>query len=401
MKSFIECKLAFGIVAAIILIASVPSFAEENAEKTNTQNILEAYSATHNEIISSLEQAKQDASKISKLINELNRLSDLMTKNKKNEKQYAAYQQKINEKIESTDGKYNVVYSVLSWYFPNWAAGNVQQKKVETIINDTTAIYRATLNCFNQAVYSGIKQCESMKKQACSNYGSEDGKMYYHELTADLELNEIDVSISDPRMPEPSIDQAKETLLFRDNYNFCRLLSLTTKSFPPAIITKLPVYQRLIKDFYGFVIPSASGYKKICIDAKPTEIHLNRLQEARAQYPNEWILTTYNNDFTKWKSACKRAAQEICVNSYTIKDQVILAYETVACQIREVTKEDVEHDIRLMDMHSDKLKHAALLDTIDVCQAAHDDGIFWPYQKPKLSNTCQKENKMPKKKGSK
>jgi hypothetical protein len=107
----------------------------------------------------------------------------------------------------------------------------------------------------------------------------------------------------------------------------------------------------------------------------------------------------YTYDTQKIEDNCGIAAAKKCKNAYIVRKEVILSYPTAGCQIRDVTKKDVENDIKYLETNADKLNQSTLLDRIDFCQAASDKGYSWWYQKPALDNSCV-ENK-PKKKSKK
>lgn len=109
------------------------------------------------------------------------------------------------------------------------------------------------------------------------------------------------------------------------------------------------------------------------------------------QFPEHWLIKKYYDDYEKWEPACNGAAQAICKNTYIIKEQIIFTYPTVACKNREVTREDIENDIFLLDSNAEKLKHSTLLDEIEICQKAHNSDFYWSYEEPKASDKCKKE----------
>lgn len=389
--------LFFAIVSTLFISVCV-SASELTSEKPEYKVFLEAFLGTHKEIIAELEREKENINELTKLMHEANKLSNLMEKNIKNDKKYSFYNEKFERLMKHVMEKYGVAFYAASYHLNKLITVKLQQKQIEESFEDATELYKDTLSCFNQGKYSGKKTCESFRK-VCSGYGSEEGNMYYYELTNDLEVTKVDVSKSDPRLLEQTDDQLKN--IWKDAYHFCRLLSLTTKSFSTNTLAKVPPVYNLIEGFYGYVLPYPEFFKKLCVDKKPSEVRISRLLNLKSQYPNAWIVTKYSTDYDKWKVACSKSAQQLCPHAYIIKDRVILTYETVACALRDVTKEDVERDIAWMELHSDKLKQSSLSDTIEVCQLAYNNGFFWQYLKPTLSDKCKKETSKAKRKGGK
>ncbi|MBZ0221268.1 MAG: hypothetical protein K8I01_12655 [Candidatus Methylomirabilis sp.] len=290
--------------------------------------------------------------------------------------------------------KYGIAIIALGLH-TNFEIETKSMKKIEQVLNETISKYKDTLTCFGEeAAYSRLKACENFK-QMCGNYGSDNGDMYYYELTKELELKKIDVSENDADLYQKEADlniKGANTVL-KDTYQFCRLLSLTSSPFSPTSIRKDEngMDFLFIKDFWGTVWPDPSTFQKICFDAKPSEQRVKRLHELKSQFPNHWTIQRYYDDYKKWWPACRETAADLCKNTYTIKDQIILSYPTVACKNREVTREDIENDLRMIDSKAEKLKHSTLLDEIDACQKAHDSGLFWRYEEPILSDKCKKE----------
>jgi len=350
--------------------------------------LLTSYKETHSEIIAKLEHAKKNIPEIKRLLNEINSLDKLMAKNIKNPEQYNKYMEKYNKLNNSFFGKFGTVLRSIWLHFPKFSMEKEPQK-LDEVIKVIISLYKDTLTCFDNNAYSGTINCESLKK-LCVNYGSDDGNMYYYELTKDLELHKVDVSANYPSWFGQ--DNITDVVL-KDNFYFCRILTMTASPFSPEKIAQNQAGFSFIENFYGSVLPYPEIFKKICINKKPSEQIVLRLFELQTQYPNESNLKRFSEQYEKWQSECGKATQKICAESYVIKDKVILAYETVGCTIREVTKEDVESDIRLMDSHADKLKHSTLLDSIDICQQANDEGFFWYYVKLELSKKCKEENK--------
>lgn len=380
-------SVAFGI---IVLVFCMPTL-EARSEEQGYDKLLTDYKSTRLEIIAGLEHAKENADEIVKLIQELKKIGALKTKNI-NKPDYKKYDEKYKNLQNSFIEKYGIIIIALKIHSQNFNIEKESSKKIEQVLNDIILKYRNTFDCFGQKTYFGSQTCENFKK-VCGNYGSDNGDMYYYELTKELELKKIDVSDNDPELykKKEKLNLSGVNTFLKDTYQFCKLLSQTASPFFPTSIRKeeAGIDNQFIEGFSGKVYPFF--FQKVCIDGKPSAQREKRLLELKLQFPEHWRIKRYYADYEKWFPACNETAENFCKHSYVIKDQIIFTYETVACKNREVTREDIETDIRLMDSNADKLKHSTLLDKIDLCQKAHDNGFFWLYEEPTPSDECKKE----------
>lgn len=394
MRKFL--KRTFLIITSVFILFnfSVPVFGSEEEGNQSYNDLLVQYRHIHQEIIVGLEYTKKNVDAVFSLIQEINKVGELRAKNI-NKSEYKWYDERYKELENSLLEKYGIAIIALAIHPKNFAIEGESAKKIEEILNETISNFKDTLDCFGQeSSYLKLKACENFK-QMCGNYGSDNGNMYYYELTKELTLKKVDVSENDADLyyKEDDLNYKGANTVLKDKYQFCRLLSLTSSPFSPASIRKEEdgMDFLFIKDFWGTVLPEPSIFQKTCFDAKPSEQRVKRLIELKSQFPDYWTIKRYHDDYMQWWPACREAATDLCKNTYAIKGQIILAYPTVACKNREVTREDVENDIRLMGSNADKLKHSMLLDEIDACQKAHDSGLFWRYEEPTLSNNCKKE----------
>ena len=388
------CKTALLTIASgimLLMVFCMPAFATESEEQTYNKLLIE-YKGSHQEITLGLEHVRKTLIEIINVSQEIRKIDELINKKNQKPEYYKKYQEKRDALENSLIEKYGISILIPTLHFENFRIAKESKEKSEKVLNDTISRYIDTLDCFEQKTYSGSKSCEDFTK-SCGNYGSDNGDMYYYELTNELELKKIDVSEIDTNLFERSYKPLKgEDTFLRDTYQFCRLLSLTSSPFSPNSIRKESgIGLHFIEGFYGSVIPYPSIFQKRCIDGKPSEQRVERLLALKFQFPENWTIKKYYDDYEKWQSACEKTAQKICKNTYVIKDQIILTYSTVACKNREVTKEDIESDIRSFDSNAEKLKHSTLFDEIDLCQKAHDNGFSWLYEEPTPSDKCKKE----------
>lgn len=389
-------SIAFGIMVSFFCTPTLEAKSEEQVY----DKLLIEYKGSHQEIIAGLELAKKNVDEIFRLFQEMGKTGALRAKNL-NKPEYKKHDERYQSLENLLLEKYGIAIIALGIHTQNFNIEKESSKKIEQVLNDIILKYKNTLGCFGQKTYMGSQACENFKK-VCGNYGSDNEDMYYYELTKELELRKIDVSDNDPELYEKNekLNLSGVNTVLRDTYQFCRLLSQTASPFPPISIRKeeagMDFY--FIKNFWGTVWPDPATFREICFDAKPSQERVNRLTELKSQFPNHWTIERYYGDYIKWWPACREAAAELCKHTYIIKGQIILTYPTVACKNREVTREDIENDLRMIDSNAEKLKHSTLLDEIDACQKAHDSGLFWRYEEPVPSDNCKKEApKTPKK----
>lgn len=237
----------------LLMISCSAAFATES-EDHYYNDLLVNYGNTHQEIVVELERARKNISELMKMFQEARRLDQLL--NKKNEKPeyYSKYQEQRIALEESLSEKYIVALIVPGFHFENFNIANETQIKIDKILNDTIAIYKDSLGCFNQKTYSDSKNCNSFQK-VCANYGSDNGDMYFYELTKELELKKVDVSENDSDLFSSESYKGPE-LMLRDVYLFCRLKSKISSPFSPSSIRKNdPALDfKFIKNFYGRVL---------------------------------------------------------------------------------------------------------------------------------------------------
>lgn len=378
----------FGVMVSVFCMPTL----EARSEEWVYDKLLTDYKSTRLEIIAGLEHAKKNVDEIFRLFQEMGKTGELRAKNL-NKPEYKKYDEKYKSLENSLFQKYGIAIIALGIQTQNFAIEKAPTKKIEQALSETISKYKNTLDCFGQSIsYLESQACENFKK-VCGNYGSDNGDMYYYELTKELELKKIDVSENDTELYEKSeeLNLSGVNTVLKDTYQFCRLLSQAASPFSPTSIRKeeAGIDIQFIEGFSGKVYPFF--FQKVCIDGKPSAQRENRLLELKSQFPEHWRIKRYYADYEKWFPACNEAAEKFCKHSYVIKDQIIFTYETVACKNREVTREDIETDIRIMDSNAEKLKHSTLLEKIDLCQKVHDNGFFWLYEEPTPSDECKKE----------
>lgn len=253
-------------------------------------------------------------------------------------------------------------------------------------------------NSANMACKRQLAQCNTH-----TTWGAKLGIMYIPVLDQNLDSENKIINEFKDVWPStaPSADMADKSFmnLFERKFVFCKLASLVGQDFEPKSAIPPdppPAWAEFIPDDDNASKPMAYE-QKYCVDAKPSAAILAKL-------------ALYSNDpFDEWRfivsanlKQCNVLIGIFCRDSYVVKDKVILTYPTVGCEIREVTREDVEKDLDNWRndgiTEADILNHSTLLDTIDLCQAASNAGYVWDYKKPSLGKDCHKQKQ--KKRGS-
>jgi hypothetical protein len=104
---------------------------------------------------------------------------------------------------------------------------------------------------------------------------------------------------------------------------------------------------------------------------------------------NRWVETVERRE-----SACRRVARENCGQVRFVRDTPVYDYPTVGCEIRSVTKADVERDAARWRRYetlteADVLQHELMGDVLDGCAAAAENGFAWAYEPPVVEKGCK------------
>jgi hypothetical protein len=81
-------------------------------------------------------------------------------------------------------------------------------------------------------------------------------------------------------------------------------------------------------------------------------------------------------------------AQKFCSDISFVGATAILTYETKGCDLREVTENDIDNDLRMFSTEAEKLMHSTLKDRVVACDGIHKLGVSWNYTRPVLSKEC-------------
>ena len=99
----------------------------------------------------------------------------------------------------------------------------------------------------------------------------------------------------------------------------------------------------------------------------------------------------WESDVQKRVNGCREAVKATCNHTYELSGEIVLAYLTKSCDVREVTAQDIDEDLERFALagltHADRLKHAQLKETITVCKEAAKASYAWRYFEPS-QNDC-------------
>lgn len=374
------------VFAVLLFISSTPAMAEDTL-KTH----LDAFRQSQGIVLLEIEQAQKNSSAISASIAEGNRLSTLAAKHSKDAVKAEAFSRKSNAIVDEIMNKYGQAILAANFIY-DFDIDKANKRQLEEVLAKTRGAYQTSMDCFKDGSPSTGKVCQKFSN-ACDTYGYRDGKMYTLVLTEELEKSEIDVTQEDPAIKENPVYEA----FIKGIYQFCRVRGIGT-----PYEAKKPRRNNafIIPNYYGeTILPYDVTFKQQCLEAAPTEERQQKFRQLSAEYPA--ALSDAIDRYRSWKQNCRTAASLLCSNTYVVKDQVILSYATLGCEVREVTKEDVERDMEVFSTNAEKLNHSTLLDDIQACQEAHNAGFSWLYVKPTLAKTCTERKYGPKKKKKK
>jgi len=138
----------------------------------------------------------------------------------------------------------------------------------------------------------------------------------------------------------------------------------------------------------------AEALQKSCA-AVAAKAELNdRLFDLTRRFPKDFWVKTLGEHQTTWRNRCQSIAQNTCSRIYTVKDRAIMSYVTVACNVRNVTANDVRKDVEDWAeagiTEADRIEHAQWADVIEACEQASAAGFYWRYNEPSIKG-CKKK----------
>ncbi len=244
--------------------------------------------------------------------------------------------------------------------------------------------------CVKDTTYIKSPVCDEHKYycQHDSLFGVENMRLYVDRITPNYEIERFFINRVDEYVYGSFDNFQKSANTVRFQILFCGLLSTTTITMSPADINAVRVNSEIL-NLKPYVY-SGEQFKDDCIEKKPSEIIVANMQSLLSHYPNNFSLKLDNDRYNTWIRNCSAIVRDYCTNTYIIRNTAILSYPTVGCEVRDVTETDIKSDMLLFSTDAEKLNHSTLLDTIDLCQKAYEDGYRWGYIKPAVPSACKK-----------
>jgi len=260
-------------------------------------------------------------------------------------------------------------------------------------------------SCFspNDVKFSESRECVENLSQLCKSFESNgEGRLSVVSIRDDLTsvsraVKSPDDWLQSESTPSDATDSASEKYkavkdllqAWTDEiYYFCATASTSGQPFeakmPSGAIPNPPAA--------GVVTTvSLEDIERECIEIDVLTAQANS-RALKARYPDYSMVGFWDEWIETRRRRCNESIQSWCGAAYVLKEEVILAYVTRGCEIREVTAEDVDNDLQRFTSfgvtRADRLKHEVLRDQIDTCQAANGKGFSWSYQPPSLKE-CQ------------
>src|SRR6185369_952847 len=369
----------------IVLMCSSSVFAETNeVSDVESDSHLKEYEELCDFYIQKLTEAKKDILPIYKALAEQKMLSD---------KKSALLRQKVfnEQKYDQLDAKLNSaneIYKTYKDFFEGLSIASADiytLKSAKQLMSEVnTAIKKISeyKTCYIKSIEGKSKACSFVENETCQTYGF-DASGLYHESTSDFYT--IDKKYIELIDIEPSPEQFNDLK--------CYFKGERSGQYSQELLL---VEASLIYSTQGYGLHDTNNYKNLCIENDWIAKHNTNLDRLREDYPL-FYKELYLYDTQAIQSNCTKWAGLYCSNTYVVRNEIIMSYPTTGCQIRDVTKADVENDIKyIMDTNAEKLNHSTLLDKIEFCQAVSDKGYKWGYDKPSLGDSC-KDNKPRKK----
>jgi hypothetical protein len=220
------------------------------------------------------------------------------------------------------------------------------------------------------------------------------GILFDRELTADVEMIERVVDSPERFWREvnrdgryerlaPAVRDAVE-LWFENLYNAGAAISSLGIAFGSHSFVNYAE-----PGWVGAWTPSSAAEhpRVLCIDAMPPPDQQSRLLRLAKEYRNQPPLNYWKENLELKKRICAGRVRRSCANTRSAKEGRVYSFQSVGCQIRDVTRIDVKAEMKLMDDRL-RLRHARILESLDFCDDAERAGYEWAYARPTLSGRC-------------
>jgi hypothetical protein len=262
---------------------------------------------------------------------------------------------------------------------------------LETFLAQASAKNTATCVSADPRSYSGSAPCRERLAQECVNFSS-DGRGGLQVSVIDDALRVRDLSFES----EEQLGAIYPNAAVTGKVDFCRLAAVAGARFQSSYPVDWPLTPK--GTGFPFMSPYPESVKADCLGIDFDDLE-GRFADLETRFSGIWAeyhVGEWRKDLKVYRAGCLKAVKELCQNTYVVAEKVILDYPTKGCEVREVTAEDIDADIKNMNeaglTKADQLNHAQLKEQILACQAAHEKGYSWKFVEPSTKN-CKKAKK--------
>lgn len=373
-------------ILLMLLLSIIATTIPRNASAEPDQGeYSKQYMLMCNHYIDSLSQMKDGSTEILEYLVKSDPLSKQQTKlleqNKFNTPKYNRVTAEL-DRVNAIVIKYTEGFDAFKW-------AHIDITKTKTLkafksqVDAAIAIFKEYKTCHDSTTQPA-KVCADLKPDTCQML-SFDEKGLYTEETKDL------VKFTKRYIDVSQLDYTSDKF----NSILCAFHGISKGPFKQVDIF-----------LNGFLPDSATRFRlatdkdrfdRFCINNSWISERNKDIHKVGEIFPNMNV-SMYLYDEQNIKEVCSSVIAARCHSTYTVKDQIILSYPTVSCTVRDITKDDVTEDLKYFESNADKLIHSTLLDQIEYCQTAADNGYKWFYVKPAIDKDCKKKEKTKKKK---
>jgi hypothetical protein len=253
------------------------------------------------------------------------------------------------------------------------------------------------------------KNCIKPWINACSKtYRSEEKMLYLEGITREWTISRFNVSgphqypsfmLESSEMDEQTKDTVINKWGFGLTYNACGWLSrqgfdfgYTGTLYPIFDINAAVEEYENIRQNENF---NADTFHKVC-SPKP-DYAINNISTLSS---NSRIWPEFKSMAPALKQTiqgCKKAVQNMCAEVGRPYDKFAVYYATKGCDVRAVTKDDIESDLKSWAdneyiTEATRQDHLSLKHRVEICEAASAVGYSWNFTVPKPDKECKKSN---------
>lgn len=221
-------------------------------------------------------------------------------------------------------------------------------------------------------------ECAEFLKPCGFAFGAKNGALFRRAFTADGDVVE---SPAPPREPISFPDVDVIDLI-------CRIAGLAGIDFKPAGAEVDDLRSAMSS---VIPLPFAAGIATCtpAVKALPWKLMGSKSVVTSATWDDLHKQARTNFD------RCRAAIGEFCAAVYPVAKTYALAYPTVGCEVRRVTRNDVTEDVernKYAWTEAERLEHLEFVEVIDACAKAGNDGWAWIHKPPKVRADCKKPN---------